>query len=90
MEPRALLPLLLLFTTSVAANTYHVKPSGNDAFSGLSFAAAWATLQHAADVALAGDSVIVHDGTYQGFAAMDNSGTAARPRSSSPHWGTVP
>ncbi len=61
------------------ATTYHVSPSGNDAGSGLSPAASWATLQHAAVVAVAGDSVIVHDGSYQGFAAMDNSGTAADP-----------
>lgn len=61
------------------AATYHVAPIGNNANDGLSIASAWATLQHAADIALAGDSVIVHDGNYQGFAAMVHSGTALAP-----------
>ena len=61
------------------AATYHVSSAGSNGNSGLSLPAAWATLQHAADVAVAGDSVIVHDGTYQGFVAMDNSGTPTAP-----------
>jgi hypothetical protein len=59
--------------------TFHVSIAGNNGNNGLSAAQAWATIQHAADVALAGDSVIVHPGSYQGFAAMDHSGTAANP-----------
>ncbi|MBL7938683.1 MAG: right-handed parallel beta-helix repeat-containing protein [Flavobacteriales bacterium] len=53
--------------------------TGNDGNSGLSAAQAWATIQHAADIALAGDSVIVHAGSHAGFAAMDHSGTASAP-----------
>ncbi|MBK8500241.1 MAG: right-handed parallel beta-helix repeat-containing protein [Flavobacteriales bacterium] len=70
---------LLLVCGAGNAATYHVAPTGNNGNSGLSIATAWATLQHAADLALTGDSVVVHDGAYQGFAAMDNSGTAANP-----------
>jgi parallel beta-helix repeat protein len=64
--------------TSDAA-TYYVAaaPAGNDANPGTS-AAPWATLQHAADVAGAGDDVRVLPGTYQGF-RPSNSGTAQAP-----------
>ena len=68
------LPVMALW-----AATYHVATNGNNNNSGLSLTSSWATLQHAADQALAGDSVIVHDGFYQGFSAMDNSGTPSAP-----------
>ncbi len=61
------------------AATYHVAPTGNDTNNGLSPGSAFATIQHGADVANAGDSVIVHPGNYQGFAAMDNSGSNSAP-----------
>lgn len=67
----------LAFRASAA--TYHVAPGGNDQATGQTLATAWATLQHAADVALAGDTVRVHAGAYQGFAAMDHSGSALAP-----------
>lgn len=70
---------LLTLGSPAAAVTYHVTPSGSDQADGTSLATAWATLQHAAETALAGDSVLVHAGTYQGFAAMDHSGTANAP-----------
>ncbi len=63
----------------VCATTYHVSVAGSNGNTGTSLATAWATLQHAADVAVAGDSVVVHSGSYQGFAAMDQSGTAMAP-----------
>ncbi len=62
-----------------SAATYHVAPGGNDQASGQTMATAWATLQHAADMALAGDTVLVSPGSYQGFAAMDHSGSALAP-----------
>ncbi len=61
------------------AGTWHVSATGSDAASGLSIATAWATPQHGADMALAGDTVLVHPGNYQGFAAMDHSGTSTAP-----------
>ena len=65
--------------TAANANTYHIATNGSNAGNGLSLATAWATIQHGADVAVAGDTVLVHPGGYQGFAAMTNSGTAANP-----------
>lgn len=44
-------------------STYYVSPTGSDSNSG-SASSPWATLQHAADTALAGDTVIVEAGTY--------------------------
>lgn len=67
------------FHLLVLATTYHVAPGGSNSNNGLSQASAFATIQHGADVAVAGDSVLVHPGGYQGFAAMDNSGTANAP-----------
>jgi len=72
---------LLFFVVPLLAqaSTFHVAVGGSNGNNGLSVATAWATLQYAADVALAGDSVIVYDGNYTGFAAMDHSGTATDP-----------
>jgi Tfp pilus assembly major pilin PilA len=48
----------LLLCGAAQATTYYVDPSGgNDGNAGTSFAAAWATTQHAADTAVAGDVV---------------------------------
>lgn len=44
-------------------STYYVSPAGNDSASGGS-SAPWASLQHAANAALAGDTVHVLAGTY--------------------------
>ncbi|MBK9288906.1 MAG: right-handed parallel beta-helix repeat-containing protein [Flavobacteriales bacterium] len=75
--------LLCSFSAAAAlglnAATYHVAVSGSNAANGLTLSTAWATVQHAADMAIAGDSVLVHPGSYAGFAAMDNSGTANAP-----------
>lgn len=59
----------LLFTlcASAHATTYYVSTSGSDAAAGTSAAVAWKTLQHAANVVQAGDTVIVLPGTYAGF-----------------------
>lgn len=78
MKQLAAAALMGLASTAGAA-TYHVAVTGNDAHSGLSLADAWATTQHGADVAVAGDTVLVHPGGHQGFAAMTHSGTAGAP-----------
>ena len=80
-------PLLLLATVVMAAlpspglfaATYYVAPppEGNDASSG-SAESPWATLQHAADVIQAGDTVLLRAGSYAG-AQFTTSGTAAFP-----------
>lgn len=69
----------LLAPTMLWATTYHVAVTGNNTNSGLSLAVAWASVQHAADRAMAGDTVLVHPGDHQGFAAMEHSGTADAP-----------
>lgn len=74
-----LLTLSLSWMCTVRSATYHVAFDGDDANAGTSPAQAFATLQHAADMALAGDSVVVHPGTYMGFAAMDHIGTSTAP-----------
>jgi uncharacterized protein YjdB len=62
-----------------AAACRYVDPAGNDANAGTR-TAPWRTIQHAADVANPGDTVIVNNGVYTGGATIVNitrSGTAA-------------
>jgi hypothetical protein len=54
-----------------------VSPSGSDAGGG-SDAAPWKTLQHAAKLVRAGDTVVVRAGNYAGF-VLRRSGTAEAP-----------
>src|SRR5262245_52965597 len=58
-------------------SAYFVAPTGNDNAAGTS-QAPWQTLQHAADVVQAGDTVTVRAGTYTGF-NLFTDGTAAAP-----------
>jgi hypothetical protein len=57
--------------------THYVATSGDDSNTGSS-ESPWRTLQHAADVAQAGDTVCVHAGTYSEDVAFSGSGTADR------------
>jgi uncharacterized protein (TIGR03382 family) len=59
------------------ASTYHVAVTGNDTAAG-SDAAPWRTIQHAAGVVQAGDTVMIHAGTYVGF-QVGARGTPAAP-----------
>ena len=68
---------LLLATRAMAAD-YYVSPTGSDGADGLSMPTAWATLNHAAGLVNAGDTVHVVDGSYQGF-DLRRSGTAGHP-----------
>jgi parallel beta-helix repeat protein len=68
---------LLLVAGSASAATYHVAPTGNDSADG-STNSPWRTIQHAADRAQPGDTVIVAAGTYTGF-AVSTQATAAAP-----------
>jgi parallel beta-helix repeat protein len=67
----------LALSTSAAATTYHVAPGGSDSNSG-SEASPFATIQHAADVAAAGDTIDVAAGVYAG-ARFSTSGTPTAP-----------
>jgi hypothetical protein len=58
------------------AETWHVSTTGDDASAGTE-AAPWRTIQHAANEAAAGDTVLVHDGTYVGFVVETRASEAA-------------
>lgn len=58
-------------------SAYFVSPGGSDSGNG-SADAPWRTLQHAADVVTAGDSVTVRAGRYSGF-HLETSGTSSSP-----------
>ena len=53
--------------------------AGDDSNTGLSLADAFLTLQHAADVAGAGDTIFVENGTYAGFDIRNKNGTNGNP-----------
>ena len=58
---------LAFSTISIFSETYYISESGNDSNNGLTPQTAFATLQYAADLVLAGDSVLVLSGNYVGF-----------------------
>ena len=58
---------------------YYVRTTGNDANNGRSPAAAWKSLQKAANTLVPGDRVYVGKGAYSGGAIENTSGTAANP-----------
>jgi parallel beta-helix repeat protein len=70
--------LLLYFNTSSAQTTYYVSENGNNSNNGLTPQTAFATLQYAADLVSAGDSVLVLEGNYVGFDIRKN-GTQNSP-----------
>ena len=70
--------LLLYFNTSSAQTTYYVSENGSNSNNGLTPQTAFATLQYAADIVSAGDSVLVLDGNYVGFDIREN-GTQNSP-----------
>lgn len=78
------LPLLLLTYCFANAQTIYVSGTGNDAADGKTMKTAFRTLQKAANVVQAGNTVIIGDGTYTNDGAtmtdavlkIDASGTA--------------
>jgi hypothetical protein len=76
-----------------AAASYYVAPSGSDSNAGSS-GSPFRTIQKAADVAGAGDTVIVRSGTYTGarrIVSLGRSGAAGRPITflSEHKWGAI-
>lgn len=63
-------------SASLAASAHYVSTSGNDANPGTS-SSPWRTIQHAANVAIAGDTVYVRGGTYNESVTINVSGTAS-------------
>ena len=77
MKPRHLALVILLAVPSLHAATYYVAPpasGGNDSNPG-SLASPYATIQRAANVAAAGDTVFIRAGTYRETITPANSGT---------------
>lgn len=72
------LVVALAAAPALRAAVYHVAPGGRDTNDGLSSGAAWATLQHAADTARSGDTVLVADGDYTGC-NITRSGVSGSP-----------
>jgi PKD repeat protein len=71
--------LVLLATTDVAATTYYVSPSGNDANPG-SAASPWKSIARANAVLGAGDTAILRGGTYREAIRPANSGSSENAR----------
>lgn len=53
--------------------------TGNDSNNGTSPSTAFKTIQHAANISLAGDKIIVQPGTYRENVTISRSGTASNP-----------
>ena len=62
-------------TPTVSGVTYYVSPSGDDASPG-TITDPWATIQHAAEVLVAGDTLFIRGGTYNESIEVANSGDA--------------
>ena len=69
----------LILSSTCLGTTYYVSNSGNDANSGLSWTQAFLTIQAAADIVVAGDLVLVADGTYAGFDLRNVNGNSSNP-----------
>jgi hypothetical protein len=59
-------------------STYYVSTSGDDSNAG-TLASPWRTIQHAANMAAAGDTVYVRAGAYNEIVTMQTSGTSLAP-----------
>jgi hypothetical protein len=74
--------ILLAFSVGSAGvlaqvnTSYYVSPTGNDSNPGTQ-AAPWRTVQHAADAARAGSTVMVRGGTYEELVSINVSGNAS-------------
>ncbi|AXY11284.1 carbohydrate-binding cenc domain protein (plasmid) [Bacillus thuringiensis LM1212] len=62
-----------------SGNIYYVSTTGNDSNDGTSINAPFQTIQHAASIASAGDTVYIRGGTYREIVTPVNSGTSGNP-----------
>jgi parallel beta-helix repeat protein len=71
--------ILFLFSTSgFSQSIYYISESGNNSNNGLTPQTAFATLQYAANLVSAGDSVLVLAGNYNGFDIRKNGNQNSR------------
>src|SRR5438105_2626443 len=82
--------IFLFCATNLPATTYYVATTGSDSNSG-GTSSPFATIGHAASIAVAGDTVIVEDGTYVEAVTVNHSGTSSSPIvfQAQHHWGAV-
>jgi len=73
-----LILLCLLLVLPLHAAEYHVSPSGKDSSKG-SRQTPWKTIQRGVSGLSAGDTLIVHDGTYREHVKLGRSGERNRP-----------
>jgi hypothetical protein len=74
----AIVSLTIVHVGAAQTRTIHVAPGGNDSNSGAPDAP-MATIQRAAEVARAGDTVLVHSGLYKGLVLLRFSGETNKP-----------
>lgn len=83
MKPYSLFLLFLCLSTNVFARSFYIKPTGNDANSGLSIAAAWQSISKINSLDFdANDSILFEGGaTFNGniYFSEEDSGTAVQP-----------
>ncbi|NOU66068.1 hypothetical protein GC096_18695 [Paenibacillus sp. LMG 31461] len=60
-------------------NTYYVSKSGSDMLGDGSVSSPWRTIQQAADAVVAGDTVLIREGTYHEQVVVNSSGTEEHP-----------
>src|SRR3989304_5128109 len=68
--------ILLITTVNLFSTNYYVSTTGNMTNDGLSVVNAWSTIDAAASVADAGDTVFVAAGAYFEQVTVDSAGTA--------------
>ena len=66
-----------LLAQPASGTTYYVAPGGSDTNPG-TLAAPFATLQHAANIAVAGDTVLARQGVYNALLTPPNSGNSTQ------------
>lgn len=74
-----LLLFIVITTYSIKATNYYVSNSGNNTNNGLTTTNAFLTLQHVANIVIAGDTVFVENGTYVGFDLRNRNGSDGNP-----------
>ncbi|MEM9065430.1 MAG: right-handed parallel beta-helix repeat-containing protein [Planctomycetota bacterium] len=71
--------LIAFVAGSASASDFYVRVTGNDAYAGNSATAAFRTVQHAIDQAIAGDTIYVGGGTYTESLTLSKDGTVTDP-----------
>jgi hypothetical protein len=87
VTPVGIFMAVVCVCASVAeAKTYHVKTSGDDDHAGTE-ADPFRTIQKAADVARAGDAIVLHEGVYAQTVILRHSGEEGKPITLTSHEG---